>query len=61
MLLGCGAFLSLILMIVGGVFYEELMLRFGTGVARTAIVILSIALIAAVAKLITARAPAEES
>lgn len=59
MLIGCGAFLTIILMIVGGVFYEELMMRIGPGAARAVIIVLSCLMVAALVKLVTARAPAD--
>lgn len=60
MLLGCGAFLAIFLLVVGGAFYEELMIRFGAGPARAVIIVLAIVGVALVVKLITARAPADE-
>lgn len=58
MLLGCGAAIAFVLMVVGGMLYEEIMMHFGAGVARGVISVLAVVLIALVVKLITARAPA---
>jgi len=61
MIIGCGAFLSIFLMVVGGVFYEEMMMHFGAGMARGIIVVLSLALVVLLVKLITARVPTDQA
>ena len=48
-------------MVVGGVFYEEMMMHFGAGMARGIIVVLSLALVVLLVKLITARVPTDQA
>jgi hypothetical protein len=57
MLIGCGGFLAIFLMLVGGVFYEELMMHLGATVARIVIIVLAALVIGVVGKIVTMRAP----
>lgn len=55
MLIGCGAVLSLFLMIVGGFVYEEVMRSFGAAVARVTVAVAAVILVGLAVRLMTLR------